>query len=118
MKMIKIINKKSYIKITISIIKMYIDFWDKFFIDNIRREYVYFVSFINKIIERTMIRFIVFKIEIYDFLIHEIRHLLIKDKKSIMCIRIDNALKYIKRYMMNIVYGLIEYVRNTGESCS
>ena len=41
-----------------------------------------------------MIRPIAFKIEIYGFLIHEIRHLLIKDKKSIMCIRTDNALKY------------------------
>ena len=41
-----------------------------------------------------MIRSIVFKIEIYDFLIHEIRHLLIEDKKLIICIRINNALKY------------------------
>ena len=41
-----------------------------------------------------IIRFIAFKIEIYNFLIHEIKHLLIKDKKLIICIRIDNALKY------------------------
>ena len=41
-----------------------------------------------------MIRFIVFKIEIYGFLIYEIKHLLIKDKKLIMCIYINNALKY------------------------
>ena len=41
-----------------------------------------------------MIRFIAFKIEIHDFLIHEIKHLLIKKKKSMMCIHIDNALKY------------------------
>ena len=55
---------------------------------------MYFVSFIDKVIKRAMIRLIVFKIEIHDFLIHEIKHLLIKNKKSIMCIRIDNALKY------------------------
>ena len=55
---------------------------------------MYFVSLINKIIERAMIRSIVFKTEIYDFLIHEIRHLLIEDKKLIICIRINNALKY------------------------
>ena len=94
MKMIKIINKKSYIKITISAAKMHIDFWNKFFIDNIKKGYVYFVSFIDKTIERAMIRFIVFKIEIHNFLIHEIKHLLIENKKSMMCIYIDNALKY------------------------
>ena len=55
---------------------------------------MYFVSFINEIIKRAMIRFIVFKIEIHDFLIHEIRYLLIENKKSIMYIRINNALKY------------------------
>ena len=55
---------------------------------------MYFVSLIDKIIERTIIRFIAFKIEIHDFLIHEIRHLLTKKKKSIICIRINNALKY------------------------
>ena len=55
---------------------------------------MYFVSFIDKIIERTIIRFIIFKIEIYNFLIHEIKYLLIEDKKSIMCIRIDNVLRY------------------------
>ena len=41
-----------------------------------------------------MIRFIVFKIEIHNFLIHEIRYLLIENKKLIICIRINNALKY------------------------
>ena len=41
-----------------------------------------------------MIRFIAFKIKIYDFLIHEIKHLLIKDKKSIIYIYINNVLKY------------------------
>ena len=41
-----------------------------------------------------MIQFIVFKTEIHGFLIYEIRHLLIEEKKSIMCIRINNALKY------------------------
>ena len=55
---------------------------------------MYFVSFINEIIKRAMIRFIVFKIEIHDFLIHEIRYLLIENKKSIMYIRINNVLKY------------------------
>ena len=55
---------------------------------------MYFVSFINEIIERAMIRSIAFKIEIHGFLIHEIRHLLIKEKKSIMCIHINNVLKY------------------------
>ena len=55
---------------------------------------MYFISFIDKIIKRAMIRPIAFKIEIHNFLIHEIRHLLIKEKKSIMCIRINNALKY------------------------
>ena len=51
-----------------------------------------------------MIRFIAFKIEIHDFLIHEIKHLLIEDKKSIMCIRINNALKYkiIKKKLRDI----------------
>ena len=93
-KMIKIINKKSYMKITIPAARMHIDFWNKFSIDNIKRECVYFVSFINKIIKRAMIWSIAFKIEIYNFLIHEIKHLLIKEKKSMMCIRIDNALKY------------------------
>ena len=52
------------------------------------------MSFIDKIIKRAMIRFIVFKIEIHDFLIHEIKHLLIEDKKLIMYIRINNTLKY------------------------
>ena len=41
-----------------------------------------------------MIRFIAFKIEIYGFLIHEIKYLLIEDKKLIMCIYINNILKY------------------------
>ena len=41
-----------------------------------------------------MIRSIAFKIEIHDFLIYEIKHLLIKEKKLIMCIRINNILKY------------------------
>ena len=41
-----------------------------------------------------MIRPIAFKIEIHNFLIHEIKHLLIEDKKSMMCIHINNALKY------------------------
>ena len=65
---------------------------------------MYFVSFINKIIKRAMIRPIAFKIEIHDFLIHEIRHLLIKDKKSIIYIRINNALKYkvIKKKLRDI----------------
>ena len=55
---------------------------------------MYFISLINKTIIRIMIRFIAFKIEIYDFLIHEIKHLLIENKKSIICIYINNALKY------------------------
>ena len=41
-----------------------------------------------------MIRFIAFKIEIYNFLIHEIKYLLIKNKKLIIYIRINNVLKY------------------------
>ena len=41
-----------------------------------------------------MIRFIVFKTEIHNFLIHEIKHLLIENKKSIICIYINNILKY------------------------
>ena len=52
------------------------------------------MSFINEIIKRAMIRFIAFKIEFYNFLIYEIRYLLIKNKKSIMCIYINNAFKY------------------------
>ena len=55
---------------------------------------MYFISFIDKIIKRTIIRFIAFKIEIHGFLIHEIKHLLIKDKKSIIYIYINNVLKY------------------------
>ena len=55
---------------------------------------MYFVSLIDEIIKRTIIRLIVFKIEIHDFLIHEIKYLLTKEKKSIMCIRINNILKY------------------------
>ena len=55
---------------------------------------MYFISLINKIIKWTIIRLIAFKIEIYNFLIHEIKYLLIKDKKLIMCIYINNALKY------------------------
>ena len=55
---------------------------------------MYFISLINETIERTMIRSIAFKIEIHDFLVHEIKHLLIEKKKSIMCIHTDNALKY------------------------
>ena len=55
---------------------------------------MYFVLSIDEIIKRAIIRFIAFKIEIYDFLIHEIKHLLIENKKLIMCIRINNALKY------------------------
>ena len=55
---------------------------------------MYFISFINKIIKRAIIRFIAFKIEIYNFLIYEIRHLLIKNKKLIIYIRINNILKY------------------------
>ena len=51
-----------------------------------------------------MIRLIAFKIEIHDFLIYEIKYLLIKDKKLIMCIRINNALKYkiIKKELRDI----------------
>ena len=41
-----------------------------------------------------MIRLIAFKIEIHGFLTYEIRYLLIKDKKSIIYIRINNALKH------------------------
>ena len=41
-----------------------------------------------------MIRSIAFKIEIHNFLIYEIKHLLIKNKKSIICIHINNILKY------------------------
>ena len=52
------------------------------------------MSFINKIIKLTIIRFIAFKIEIHNFLIYEIKHLLIKNKKSIIYIRINNILKY------------------------
>ena len=55
---------------------------------------MYFVSLINETIELTKIRFIAFKIEIQNFLIHEIRHLLIEKKKSIIFIRINNASKY------------------------
>ena len=45
-------------------------------------------------IKRAIIRSIAFKIKIYNFLIHEIRYLLIKNKKLIIYIRINNALKY------------------------
>ena len=41
-----------------------------------------------------MIRLIAFKIEIHNFLIHKIKHLLIKNKKLIIYIYINNALKY------------------------
>ena len=58
-----------------------------------------------------MIRFIIFKIEIHNFLIHEIRYLLIKNKKSIIYIRINNALKYKiiekKLYDINVYIKLI-----------
>ena len=52
------------------------------------------MSFINKTIKRAIIRFIAFKIEIHNFLIHEIKYLLTKNKKSIIYIYINNALKY------------------------
>ena len=55
---------------------------------------MYFILFINKIIKYAIIRLIAFKIEIYNFLIHEIRHLLIENKKLIIYIRINNTLKY------------------------
>ena len=41
-----------------------------------------------------MIRFIAFKIEIHNFLIYAIKYLLIENKKLIIYIRINNALKY------------------------
>ena len=65
---------------------------------------MYFVSFIDEAIKWAMIRFIVFKIEIHGFLIYEIRYLLIEDKKSMMCIYINNALKYkiIKKELRDI----------------
>ena len=83
---------------------------------------MYFISFINKIIKRTIIRFIAFKIEIYDFLIYEIRHLLIENKKSIIYIYINNALKYKiigkKLHDMNIyikfIFIYIAYCENNS----
>ena len=65
---------------------------------------MFFISLINKIIERTKLRFIAFKIKIYNFLIHEIKYLLIENKKSIIYIYINNALKYkiIKKKLYNI----------------
>ena len=65
---------------------------------------MFFISLIDKTIKRAKLRLIAFKIKIYNFLIYEIRYLLIENKKSIMCIHINNILKYkiIKKKLHDI----------------
>ena len=55
---------------------------------------MFFVSLIDKTIKLTKLRSIAFKTKFHDFLIYKIKYLLIEDKNLIICIRINNALKY------------------------
>ena len=94
-KMIKIINKKSRIKIIISKIKIYIDFIELYSINSIIDKYKMFIMFINKIIDYVEIKLFVSKSEVKKFLIYNYRSFIMKNYRLILFIRTNNVKKYI-----------------------
>ena len=85
-KIIKIINKKSKIKITILKIKIHIDFIKLYFVNFIINEYKIFITFINKIIDYIKIKSFVLKNEIKIFLIYNYKSFIMKNHRLILFI--------------------------------
>ena len=84
--MIKIINKKSKIKIIILKAKMHIDFIKSYFINFIIDKYKIFITFINEIIDYIKIKFFVLKSEIKRFLIYNYKSFIMKNYRLILFI--------------------------------
>ena len=94
-KMIKIINKKLKIKITILKTKIYIDFVKSYFMNFIIDEYKMFITFIDEVINHAKIKPFALKNEIKGFLIYNYKSLIMENYKLMLFIRTDNAKKYI-----------------------
>ena len=62
--------------------------------NSIIKSYKYYIFLINKIIERINIYLIVLKSKVRLFLIYKIRKILLKNRRVVINIRLDNAKKY------------------------
>ena len=62
--------------------------------NSIIKSYKYYIFLINKIIERINIYLIVLKSKVRLFLIYKIRKILLKNRRVIININLDNAKKY------------------------
>ena len=85
-KIIRIINKKLKIKITILEIKIHIDFVKSYFMGFIIDKYKIFITFIDEIINRVEIKLFVSKSEIKRFLIYNCKSFIMKNYKLILFI--------------------------------
>ena len=57
-------------------------------------EYRNFVILINEVTKREKLRLIKFKTKIKGFLIYKVRYLIVKNRKLVIVIRIDNVKEY------------------------
>ena len=58
------------------------------------KKYKYYIFLIDEATKKTILRLVVSKIEIRLFLIYEIRKILLKDKRIVIVVRLNNAKKY------------------------
>ncbi len=88
MKIIKIINKESSIKTTILDTKIdYISISKTLILLKVLlKKYKIFIRLINEVIKKTNIKLVILKSEIKEFLIYNIKILIIKKKKLIIII--------------------------------
>ncbi len=88
MKIIKIINKESSIKTTILDTKIdYISISKTLILLKVLlKKYKIFIRLINEVIKKTSIKLVILKSEIKEFLIYNIKILIIKKKKLIIII--------------------------------
>ena len=94
-KIIKIINKKSKIKIIVSETKMHTDFVGSYFVNFIIDEYKMFMTFIDEAIDRAKAKFFASKNEVKGFLIHNCKSFIMKNHRLMLFVRTNNAKKYI-----------------------
>ena len=93
-KMIQTINREPRTKTTVPGARLHTDFWGPYPTGSIINGCKQFVDLIDEATGRARIRPITSKTEIRSFLIHEVRYLIVEEKRPVVVIRTDNAKEY------------------------
>ena len=92
--MVRKINRKSQIKTIVSGACLHSNYYGSYSISSIIKGYKYYIFLINEVIKRASIRLIVLKSKVRLFLVYKIKKILLKNRRIVVNVRLDNIKKY------------------------